>query len=302
MFMDEKRITYAVPYYSGIGYLRMALQSLIDQENPHWLAVVLDDRGGEDAEETVRSFNDDRILYVRNETNLGLAGNWNNALSLVETEFVTLFHSDDELETNYTDLILGLMDRHKEAVAGHCRARVIGPDGKDLWSLPDEVKKIIRPKGTDDIVTQGEAGLLSLVKGAWIFCPTLCYRKKLLPSGGFSSTWKFVLDVDLTSRILFDGGVIVGTPVVGYRYRRHLTNQTALLTESNIRFQEEIDHLNQVSMRSSELGWKRVKRSADRKVIVRLHLLYQALRAIVELKWSRIWPLLHGALFGHLKS
>ena len=194
------------------------------------------------------------------------------------------------------------MARYPEAVAGHCRTRVIGPTGKALWSLPDEVKKIIRPKGIDDIVTQGEEGLLSLVKGAWIFCPTLCYRKSLLPSGGFSSTWKFVLDVDLTSRILFDGGVVVGTPIVGYRYRRHLTNQTALLTESNIRFQEEIDHLNQVSLRSSEIGWKRVQRSANRKVIVRLHMLYQALRAIVELKWLRIWPLLHGAIFGHLKS
>ena len=300
--MEKVRITYAVPYYSGLGYLRMALQSLVGQENKHWLAIVLDDRGGEDAEETVRSFNDDRISYVRNETNLGLSGNWNKALSLVTTELVTLFHSDDELESNYTDLILGLMARYPEAVAGHCRARVIGPTGKALWSLPDEVKKIIRPKGIDDIVTQGEEGLLSLVKGAWIFCPTLCYRKSLLPSGGFSSTWKFVLDVDLTSRILFDGGVVVGTPTVGYRYRRHLTNQTALLTESNIRFQEEIDHLNQVSLRSSEIGWKRVQRSANRKVIVRLHMLYQALRAIVELKWLRIWPLLHGAIFGHLKS
>ena len=299
--MENACITYAVPYYSGLGYLRMALQSLIGQENKHWLAIVLDDRGGEDAEETVRSFNDDRISYVRNETNLGLSGNWNKALSLVTTELVTLFHSDDELESNYTDLILGLMTRYPEAVAGHCRARVIGPTGKALWSLPDEVKKIIRPKGIDDIVTQGEEGLLSLVKGAWIFCPTLCYRKSLLPSGGFSSTWKFVLDVDLTSRILFNGGVVVGTPTVGYRYRRHLTNQTALLTESNIRFQEEIDHLNQVSLRSSEIGWKRVQRSANRKVIVRLHMLYQALRAIVELKWLRIWPLLHGAIFGHLK-
>ena len=300
--MENARITYAVPYYSGLGYLRMALQSLVGQENKHWLAIVLDDRGGEDAEETVRSFNDDRISYVRNETNLGLSGNWNKALSLVTTELVTLFHSDDELESNYTDLILGLMARYPEAVAGHCRTRVIGPTGKALWSLPDEVKKIIRPKGIDDIVTEGEEGLLSLVKGAWIFCPTLCYRKSLLPSGGFSSTWKFVLDVDLTSRILFDGGVVVGTPTVGYRYRRHLTNQTALLTESNIRFQEEIDHLNQVSLRSSEIGWKRVQRSANRKVIVRLHMLYQALRAIVELKWLRIWPLLHGAIFGHLKS
>jgi glycosyltransferase involved in cell wall biosynthesis len=299
--MGEKLITFAVPYYSGISYLRKALQSLIDQENPHWLAIVLDDRGGEDAEETVRLCNDNRISYVRNETNLGLAGNWNKALSLATTEFVTLFHSDDELESNYTDLVLGLMDRYPKAVAGHCRTRVIGSNGKDLWSLPDEVKRIIRPKGNDDIVTQGEEGLLSLVKGSWIFCPTLCYRKSLLPSGGFSSAWKFVLDVDLTSRILFDGGAIVGTPTVGYKYRRHSTNQTSVLTESNIRFQEEIDYLNHVSMRSSEIGWKRVERSADRKVIVRLHLLYQVLRAITQLKWTRIWPLLHGAIFGYLK-
>ena len=111
-----------------------------------------------------------------------------------------------------------------------------------------------------------------------------------------------MLDVDLTARILFNGGVIGGTPTVGYRYRRHLTNQTALLTESNVRFQEEIDHLNQVSLRSSELGWKRVQRSADREVMVRLHMLYQTVRSIVELKWARTWPLLHGAIFGCLKS
>jgi hypothetical protein len=54
-------------------------------------------------------------------------------------------------------------------------------------------------------------------------------------------------------------------------------------------------------MMSSEIGWKRVEQSADRKVIVRLHLLYQVLRAITQLKWTRIWPLLHGAIFGYLK-
>ena len=139
--MEKVRITYALPYYSGLGYLRMALQSLIDQKNPHWLAIVLDDRGGEDAEETVRSFNDDRLSYIRNETNLGLSRNCDKSLSLVTTEFVTLFHSDDELEGNYTDLMLGLMDRHQEALVEHCRARLIGPSGKALWSLPEEVKK-----------------------------------------------------------------------------------------------------------------------------------------------------------------
>ena len=299
--MSTPRITLAIPYYRGLDYLTKAILSLQSQTIPDWRALIVDDRGGEDAEETVRSFGDSRITYARNESNLGLAGNWNTALSLAKTEFVTIFHSDDELEENYVALMLGLMDRHVDAVAGHCRTRVIGPDGEPLWSLPDEVKKLIRPHSKSDIITHGEEGLLSITKGAWIFCPTLCYRVAKLPRDGFSSDWKFVLDVDLMARILFEGGTIVGTPVIGYRYRRHLTNQTALLTESNIRFQEELDHLNSVAQRAYERGWNRVARSAKRKTVVRLHLLYQSLRAIVEMRWGRVRPLFRGAIRGQLK-
>ena len=299
--MNKVEITFAIPYYRGLDYLKKAIQSLLDQCNPNWCAVVVDDRGGEDAESTVREFADSRIRYVRNEGNLGLAGNWNTALSLAETDLVTIFHSDDELESNYVDLMLELMSRYPNAVAGHCRTRVIDQDGQPLWSLPDEVKKIIRPGGTDDIITSGEKGLLSITKGAWIFCPTLCFRRSMLPPGGFSARWKFVLDVDLMSRILFDGGTIVGTPVVGYRYRRHLTNQTALLTESTVRFQEEFDHLSEVATVAGHRGWKSVEKSARRKTVVRLHLMYQALRAVVERRWRRVIPLFKGAIFGHLK-
>lgn len=299
--MSTSRITFAIPYYRGLDYLQKALRSLQEQSNQNWVAVVVDDRGGEDAEETVLDFADERITYIRNAQNLGLAGNWNVALSHSTTEFVTIFHSDDEVEVNYTELMLDLMDRHPEAVAGHCRTRVIGPEGDSLWSLPDEVKKLIRPRSKKDIITVGEEGLLSITKGAWIFCPTLCYRRELIPVGGFSSTWKFVVDVDLMARILFGGGSIVGTTEVGYRYRRHLTNQTALLTESTIRFQEEFDHLNGVAYRAQQCGWKKVEKSARRKTVVRLHLAYQALRAVVEMKWDRVKPLALGALRGHLK-
>jgi len=298
--VSESRITFAIPYYRGLDYLQKALRSLQEQSSPNWVAIVVDDRGGEDAEETVLELADERITYIRNAENLGLAGNWNVALSHATTEFVTIFHSDDELEINYVELMLAVMERHPYAVAGHCRTRVIGPDGEPLWSLPDEVKKVIRPRTREDIVSAGEQGLLSITKGAWIFCPTLCYRRDLLPPDGFSSRWKFVLDVDLMARILFGGGSIVGTTEVGYRYRRHLTNQTALLTESTVRFQEEFDHLSGVAELARERGWKKVERSARRKTVVRLHLLYQALRATVEMKWDRIRPLISGAIRGHL--
>jgi len=294
--MSVPLITYAIPYYSGLHYLAKALRSVVAQENPNWLALVVDDCGGEDAEDLVASFNDDRIRFYRNDSNLGLARNWNLALTLSTTELVTLLHSDDELEPIYTDVITELMLRFPTAVAGHCRTQVVDEEGLPLWSLPDEVKKMIRPRGKQDIITAGEIGLLSIVKGAWIFCPTMCYRRNKIPSSGFSSAWSFVVDVDLMSRILFEGGTIVGTTTVAYRYRRHSNNQTVLLTDSGTRFKEEIRYLDLIAHQSNKIGWTRVRKSATRKTIVRFHLLYQAFRALFHLKFGRTCKLVATAV------
>ena len=289
-------ITYAIPYFKGIAYLENAIQSVINQDNPNWKMIVMDDRGGEDAESLVQSFSDERLTYVRNESTLGMSANWNKALSLVTTELVTILHADDELLPNYTDVVTALMAEHPEASAVHCRTVIINEQGNRTLSLPDMVKKIVRPRGKKNVVTYGELGLWSLAKGQWIFCPTMCYRQSLIPSGKFSSDWMMVLDLELMSRILLDGGSIVGSPVVAYRYRRHSNNQTVKLTNSNKRFEEEIKLLDIISRQCSDRGWDRAARSAHRKIVIRFHMLYQGLRSLGNLKMSRARKLFLGAL------
>jgi glycosyltransferase involved in cell wall biosynthesis len=289
-------ITYAIPYYKGITYLENAIQSVVNQDNPNWKMIVMDDRGGEDAESLVKSFSDERLTYVRNGSTLGMSANWNKALSLVTTELVTILHADDELLPNYTDVVTALMVEHPEATAVHCRTVIINEQGNRTLSLPDMVKKIVRPRGKKNVVTYGELGLWSLAKGQWIFCPTMCYRQSLIPSEKFSSDWMMVLDLELMSRILLDGGSIVGSPVVAYRYRRHSSNQTVKLTNSNKRFEEEIKLLDIISRQCSDRGWDRAARSARRKIVIRFHMLYQGLRSLGNLKMSRARKLFLGAL------
>ena len=289
-------ITYAIPYYKGLAFLEKTIQSVIAQDNPHWKIVVLDDRGGEDAELLVQSFTDDRLTYVRNDKTLGLAANWNKAISLASTEFVTILHADDELLPNYTDVANRLMSEYPEATAVHCRTLIIDENGSTSWSLPDAIKKVIRPHSRKDIVTIGESGLWSLVKGQWIFCPTLCYRQTLFPSEGFSNDWMMVLDLELMSRILLTGGVIVGSPVVAYKYRRHSNNQTVKLTNSNQRFKEEIKLLDIISEQCRERDWHRAAKSAKRKTVIRFHLLYKSLQSVSTLKLSSAQRLFVGAL------
>jgi glycosyltransferase involved in cell wall biosynthesis len=276
--------------------LENAIQSVINQENTNWKLIVIDDRGGEDAESLVQSFSDDRLTYVRNESTLGMSANWNKALSLVTTELVTLLHADDELLPNYTDLVTSLMEVHPEATAVHCRTVIIDEHGNKTLSLPDMVKKVVRPRSKENVITYGELGLWSLVKGQWIFCPTMCYRKSLIPSGNFSNDWKMVLDLELMSRILLDGGSIVGSPVEAYRYRRHSDNQTVELTNSDKRFEEEVKLLDIISKQCSNRGWDRAAKSAHRKIVVRFHMLYQCVRCLGNLKMPRARKLFLGAL------
>jgi len=275
--MTKPRITFAIPYYRNLSYLGDAIQSILNQTCSDWTAIILDDCGGEDAEELVFGFHDERIEYIRNEKNLGLAENWNKGLRLAQTEFVTIFHSDDLLLPNYIDEMLRLMDESPQATAGHCRTNIVDETGRRFWSFTDEFKKLIRPRGTSLIETVGDSGLASLMNGSWIFCPTLCYRKELLNEYKFDSMWKFVVDVDFMSQILFGGGSIVGTTTIAYQYRRHNENQTALLTKSLLRFQEEISFLNLIHEKSTAVNWQDCAKRARRKTVTRLHLVYQGL-------------------------
>ena len=98
-------ITFALPYYSNLGYLREAIDSVLAQTISNWEMIVVDDAGPEPAADLVATLDDPRIRYVRNVANLGLAGNWNECLRHVTTPYVTLLHSDDRLLPLHLSLI-----------------------------------------------------------------------------------------------------------------------------------------------------------------------------------------------------
>ena len=276
------RITFAMPFYRGLRHLESALGSLQAQTIGEWEAVVVDDAGPESAASTIAQLDDPRIRYLRNESNLGLAGNWNKALSLATTDLVTIVHCDDLLEPHYAATMIALMDRHPEAVAGHCRVLLIDDAGQPTRTLADTVKGWLTPRFRGDLVTEGDLGLRSLVRANWIFCPTVCYRRALLPANPFDQRWRFVLDLDLMRRFLFGGQSIVGTDTVAYRYRRHADNQTRVLGRDFSRHDEELAFAAEVAEQARGHGWSSTARTARRAPVVRANLLTEAAIALVK--------------------
>jgi glycosyltransferase involved in cell wall biosynthesis len=277
--MQTARITFAIPYHHGLGFLREAIESVLAQREPGWRCLVLDDRGedGYAASDLVTGFADPRIVYRANEANLGMVANWNRGLDAAETDLVTLLHADDRLLSEYVEVALGLADAHPRTAAVCCAAEIIDTAGQARFSFADATKRLLVPSG-DPWRIRGEAGLRALLRGNFVMCPTLCWRKSVLGARRFESGWRQVQDLELLARLLLDGDEIAGTRRVAYAYRRHEDSATARQSESLLRFEEEMALYGRLATRAEERGWSAAARTARRRAIVRLHLGFRAAR------------------------
>ncbi len=286
--MDQPPLTFAIPFYSGIHYLPRAIESVLAQSDSSWRALVCDDGSVEGTEELVRSYGDSRIAYFKNPRNLGMAGNWNRCLELAESDLITLLHEDDELEPSYCATLRSAAARHPNAVAFYCGAHVIGDDGRPTFSFPDFIKyNFINPSPSKEIVLDGEEGVRALLKGDFIMAPTLCFRRSRLGGERFHEALKFVLDIQLTTDLLFRGEQIVGLPDMCYRYRRHDNNATSQYTQTLLRFHEESDFYDRILPRVRERGWQRCVRLATGKRIIKLNLSFRFLTSCVTLRFAQ---------------
>jgi glycosyltransferase involved in cell wall biosynthesis len=270
-----------------MAYLKRAVDSVLRQTDPRWGLLVCDDAGPDGGvADLLAGYGDPRVRYHRNPTNLGMAGNWNRCLDLADADLVVLLHQDDELLENYVALMLAAAEAHPKAAAFFCPARVIDAGGARRFSLPDFVKQFFVPGGTGPIRLRGDRGLAAVLRGNFIMCPTVCYRKSVLAGRRFGGAWKFAQDLDFFVRLLLDGDELVGLRQEGYAYRRHGDNATVRYTANLLRFREELSVYGWVSRAAAGRGWERAARAARGKTIVKLNLGFCSLVDLCRGQWG----------------
>jgi glycosyltransferase involved in cell wall biosynthesis len=267
-------LTLAIPFHTGADYLRRALVSALQQTNPQWELVVSDDGPEPGVGDLVRSLGDPRLRYERHPAPHGMAANWNRCLDLARTDLVTLVHADDELLPNYVEVMAKAAPQFPTAAALFCEAVVIGPGGQRRFSFPDWMKGRLRPvRGV--VRLHGEEGLAALLRGNFIMCPTVCYRRSVLRDRRFDEGgWQFAHDFAFFSRLLLDGETLIGLPATAYAYRRHAGNATTRLTETLRRFEEEAALYDQLAAAAAARGWHRAARRGRHKGIIQGNLLF----------------------------
>lgn len=270
-----------VPFYGDAALLREAVTSVLAQDDPNWRLTVVDDGGSESVESWFATIADARVRYLRNARNLGLTANFNRCLDLVEHDLAVLLGCDDRLLTNYVGTIRAAHDRHPDAGIIQPGVQVIGRDGQRVRTLVDTVKRgVYAPRVAGHRRMAGEELAVSLLRGDWLYFPSLAWRADVLTSVRFRSDLRVIQDLALLMELVCRGVVLVADDTVCFEYRRHDASESSATAFDGSRFTEAGAFFADTAARLAEHGWPAAAGVARRHLSSRIFALTKLPRAL----------------------
>ena len=124
------RVSVAIPVFNRRDLVAAAVQSALAQVIDGLEVVVIDNCSQDGTWELLQGLADPRLRCLRNESNLGLFGNFNRCAAEVRGEFALFLGSDDRLELGFLAQALSLLDAEPAAALLSSRGRLIDREGR----------------------------------------------------------------------------------------------------------------------------------------------------------------------------
>jgi glycosyltransferase involved in cell wall biosynthesis len=267
-------IDVMMPFYGDVAQFRQAVTSVLDQSDGDLRLVVIDDCYPDpEPAAWLASVADPRIHYLRNETNLGVNGNFRRCVELVEAEYFVVMGCDDVMLPDYVAGVRSLARDHPQATVIAPGVEVIDDDGRVVRPLGDRIKTLLTPRAQPGrpAVLRGEAMATSLYHGNWTYFPSLLWRTDPVREVGFRPGLDIVLDLALLVDLAARGGSLVHDARVAFRYRRHEASVSSVQAVDGRRFAEENAFFAEEARRCAQRGWPRAARAARLHATSRLN-------------------------------
>jgi GT2 family glycosyltransferase len=272
-----------VPFWGDPELLYATVDSVKAQTDPRWTMTIVDDCYPDAS--VGRHFareDDDRITYLRNDTNLGIAGNFERCRQLATADLVVFLGCDDLLHPSFVGRARALMTEHPDAAFLQMGVRVIDESGEESLPLADRIKRALRPRPGPTRVMRGEDLAVSLLRGNWLYWPSLVFRRTRLPESGFRQDLPIILDLALVLDVVRSGGSLVVDSHETFSYRRHTESLSSSSALDGTRFADDRRYFREFGEQLAADGWTRAARAARHRWVSRLHglaLLPDALRS-----------------------
>ncbi|CAM5191010.1 hypothetical protein UACE39S_04176 [Ureibacillus acetophenoni] len=89
------KISVIMPVYNSEKYLNLAINSILSQTFKDFELIIVNDASTDRSEEIVLSYDDSRIVYLKNNENYGVSYSVNRAIEMAQGEYIARADSDD---------------------------------------------------------------------------------------------------------------------------------------------------------------------------------------------------------------
>ncbi|WP_327290905.1 glycosyltransferase family 2 protein [Streptomyces sp. NBC_01198] len=274
--MNAVAFDVMIPHYGDVPLLQAAVRSVQAQDGDDWRLTVVDDGCEPGVPEWFAALGDPRVSYLRNPRNLGVTGNFNRCVELTRAPHVVLMGCDDLMLPGYLRTVRRALRRSPDAVMVQPGVQVVDAAGRPCGTLVDTAKtRIYAPAGirSGPALLGGEDLAVSLLRGNWLYFPSVCWRTDALRAHPFRADLGVIQDLAVVVDLLLDGGLLATDPEVCFRYRRHAVSASAAQAVTGARFDEARRFFLTTSARLAAHGWPRGARTARHHWSSRLHAL-----------------------------
>jgi glycosyltransferase involved in cell wall biosynthesis len=273
--MNQPLLHVMIPAYGKSPYLRQTLESAVKHlpvDVP--ITVIEDPSNDSNLESLVKEF--PRVQFVKNKERLGIGGNFNKSIELSTGVFTQICGSDDIfLDNPLKDFDTEKLSQPDIAAVG-LDVEVINETGKIVKTIPDLVKRILRPSLKKITVFKNDKIFSNLMIGDWLYFPAIFWKTETLKQTKFDGNFHTAMDLDVFIRLLSNDQkmAFIKSKVLGYR--RHSQSASSLYAKSIGRFDEEfLCHKNALEI-ARRKNWKTGAILAQLALTVRLHAIMQS--------------------------
>lgn len=104
-----------MPAYNAGKYLKVAIDSILNQTFKDFELIIINDGSSDNTEDIILSYNDSRIVYIKNERNLKLMKTLNKGIDKAKGEFISRMDSDDQAHPSLFEKELQEFEKHPDA-------------------------------------------------------------------------------------------------------------------------------------------------------------------------------------------
>lgn len=134
-------ISVGMPVYNGERFLAAAIDSVLAQTQTDFELVIADNASTDSTPEICADYaaRDARIRIVRNDQNIGAAGNYNLLVDEARGAFFRWHNADDLIDPRAHALCLAALQQHPDAVLSYGLTMLIDEDGKRTDKFNDNL-------------------------------------------------------------------------------------------------------------------------------------------------------------------